>query len=80
MRVARDPKRWSMMAHANGSQSFRALRATGRTGSIVTLMCDRADRYAATFWDAAWRRDQAIDTIPYREHLDTAWDTFTWRQ
>ena len=38
------------------------LRAAGRTGSIVTLMCDRADRYATTFWDAGWRRDQAIDT------------------
>jgi cysteine synthase A len=54
------------------------LRAAGRAGSIVTLMCDRADRYAATFWDAAWRRDQAIDPAPYRERLDRVWDTLTW--
>ena len=40
----------------------------------------RADRYAATFWDAAWRRDQAIDNVPYREHLARAWDTLTWGQ
>jgi cysteine synthase len=56
------------------------LREAGRAGSIVTLMCDRADRYAATFWDAAWRRDQGIDTAPYREHLDCAWDALTWGQ
>ena len=54
------------------------LRAAGRTGSIVTLMCDRADRYAATFWDADWRRAQSIDPDPYREHLDRAWDTLAW--
>jgi cysteine synthase len=54
------------------------LRAAGRTGSIVTLMCDRADRYAATFWSAEWRREQALDPEPYREHLDRAWDTLTW--
>ena len=54
------------------------LRAAGRTGSIVTLMCDRADRYAATFWDAEWRRAQSIDPDPYREHLDRIWDTLSW--
>ena len=54
------------------------LRAAGRAGSIVTLMCDRADRYAATFWDADWRRGQAIDPTPYRERLDRTWDTLTW--
>jgi len=54
------------------------LRAAGRTGSIVTLMCDRADRYAATFWNADWRRAQSIDPDPYRTHLDRAWDTLSW--
>ena len=54
------------------------LRAAGRTGSIVTLMCDRADRYAATFWNADWRRAQSIDPDPYRAHLDRAWDTLAW--
>ena len=54
------------------------LRAAGRTGSIVTLMCDRADRYAATFWDAEWRRAQSIDPDPYRKHLDRIWDTLSW--
>ena len=54
------------------------LRAAGRTGSIVTLMCDRADRYAATFWNAEWRRAQSIDPDPYRTHLDRAWDTLSW--
>ena len=49
------------------------LRAAGRTGSIVTLMCDRADRYAATFWDADWRRAQSIDpdTVTGPGHLGT---------
>ena len=55
------------------------LRGQGLAGSIVTLMCDRADRYATTFWNAGWLREQAIDPAPYRERLDRAWDTLTGR-
>ena len=54
------------------------MHATGRQGSIVTLLCDRADRYATTFCDEGWLRGQGITTAPYRDVLDTAWNTLTW--
>src|SRR5918998_1792617 len=31
-----------------------AMRADGRTGSVVTLLCDAGERYAHTYFDADW--------------------------
>ena len=41
-------------------------------------MCDRADRYTTTFCDEDWLHGQDITTAPYRDVLDTAWNTLTW--
>ena len=38
-----------------------ALRDEGRRGSIVSLLCDRGDRYEETLFDPAWLSDQDID-------------------
>ena len=54
------------------------MRAAGVRGSVVSLMCDRSDRYGTTFGDAAWLAAQQLDTQPYVEVLDTAWTTLTW--
>ena len=48
------------------------------SGSIVTLMCDRSDRYDTTFCNVGWLRQQSIDPSPYREVLDEAWTSLTW--
>ncbi|TYC99666.1 PLP-dependent cysteine synthase family protein [Arthrobacter echini] len=37
------------------------LVSEGRTGSIVSLMCDSGDRYAATYDDDAWLADRGLD-------------------
>ncbi|MFF2085015.1 PLP-dependent cysteine synthase family protein [Nocardia sp. NPDC058176] len=37
------------------------LVAQGRTGSVVTLLCDGGDRYAGTYFDDAWVAAQNID-------------------
>ena len=69
---------------STGTNLYGALRlacemhATGLNGSIVTLICDRADRYTTTFCNSDWLRDQAITTTPYRDVLDLAWNTLTW--
>ena len=34
--------------------------ATGRSGSVVTLLCDGGDRYASTYFDDDWVRDQGM--------------------
>jgi cysteine synthase A len=47
-------------------------------GSIVTLMCDRSDRYETSFCDGAWLREQSIDPSPYRQVLEKGWDDLVW--
>ena len=37
----------------------------GERGSIVTLICDGGDRYAATYYSDAWVGDQGLELAPY---------------
>lgn len=43
--------------------------AAGRRGSIVTLLCDRGERYADTYYDAAWVAAQGFDPAPWAAQL-----------
>ena len=54
------------------------LREQYGSGSVVTLMCDRSDRYDATFNDDDWLDAQGLRFAPYLEVLDKAWSTQTW--
>ena len=69
---------------STGTNLFGALRLAcemherGGVGSIVTLMCDRSDRYEATFCRDGWLAEQGWDPSPYREVLETAWSTLAW--
>lgn len=46
-----------------------AMRARGERGSIVSLLCDRGERYAETLFDRAWLRAHGIDTAPWEARL-----------
>ena len=46
------------------------LRAQGRTGSIVTLICDAGERYAHTFHSPVWLAEQGLDATTERAHLE----------
>jgi cysteine synthase A len=37
------------------------MRSAGEQGSVVTLICDRGDRYAGTYFDDDWVRAQGLD-------------------
>lgn len=37
------------------------MAAAGRTGSVVTLLCDGGERYANTYYDHAWLQDRGFD-------------------
>ncbi|HEX5494980.1 MAG TPA: PLP-dependent cysteine synthase family protein [Mycobacteriales bacterium] len=55
------------------------MRAAGRSGSVVTLLCDGGERYAHTYYDDAWVAAQGLDPARYvgtlREFLATGgWD------
>lgn len=43
--------------------------ANGETGSMVTLMCDRGERYFDTYYDPAWVDAQGFDTQLWLEQL-----------
>jgi len=40
------------------------MAAAGETGSVVTLLCDGGERYAATYYDDAWLEAKALDWQP----------------
>ncbi|WP_377272525.1 PLP-dependent cysteine synthase family protein [Peterkaempfera sp. SMS 1(5)a] len=46
------------------------MRAAGRRGSLVTLLCDPGDRYLDKYYSDAWLAEQGIDIAPYRARLD----------
>jgi cysteine synthase A len=54
------------------------LRQSDQAGSIVTLMCDRSDRYGTTFNDPDWLDRQGLAYRPYLDVLETAWGTQSW--
>ncbi|WP_281286102.1 PLP-dependent cysteine synthase family protein [Lapillicoccus jejuensis] len=47
-------------------------------GSIVTLLCDPAERYTTTYGDPRWAHEQGLDTAPYARVLHHAFDTGEW--
>ena len=51
------------------------MRDAGRTGSIVTLLCDRGARYRETLYDAGWRRAHHIDALPVLARLRSSLDS-----
>jgi cysteine synthase len=46
------------------------LRENGVRGSVVSLLCDSAERYTHTYYDDGWLREQGIDLAPYEAALE----------
>ena len=42
--------------------------AAGRSGSVVTLLCDGGERYAHTYYSDDWVAAQGLDLRPARRH------------
>ena len=45
-------------------QLATAMRERGEAGSIVTLLCDRGERYAGTLFDDGWLAARGIHPSP----------------
>ena len=52
--------------------------AGGRTGSVVTLLCDGGERYAHTYYDDRWLAAQGLDLAPHRARLEHFARTASW--
>lgn len=52
--------------------------AAGRTGSVVTLLCDPGDRYLDKYYSDAWVTGQGLDITPYAVTIDTFLTAGTW--
>ncbi|HSN36796.1 MAG TPA: PLP-dependent cysteine synthase family protein [Arthrobacter sp.] len=50
-------------------QLVAAMIAEGSRGSVVTLMCDGADRYAGNYYSPEWLRSQGLDPAPHEATL-----------
>ncbi len=46
-----------------------AMRERGECGSVVSLLCDRGERYAETLFDRAWLAEHALAGDLWRKHL-----------
>ena len=53
--------------------------AAGRTGSVVTLLCDGGERYAHTYYDDAWLAGHGLDLTPWTAVLERFLRTAEWR-
>jgi cysteine synthase A len=57
-----------------------AMRARGERGSIVSLLCDRGERYAETLFDPCWLAERVLDPAPWRAALRGCIDDGRWRE
>ena len=52
--------------------------AAGRTGSVVTLLCDGGERYAHTYYSDEWVASKGLDLAPHTEVLERFATTGEW--
>ena len=52
-------------------QLAETMRARGERGSIVSLLCDRGERYEQTLFDEGWLRVRGIDPAPALARLQS---------
>ena len=52
--------------------------AAGESGSVVTLLCDGGDRYAGTYFDDAWVREQGLDLAAPTSAIERFLATGEW--
>ncbi|MDQ3403364.1 MAG: PLP-dependent cysteine synthase family protein [Actinomycetota bacterium] len=59
-------------------QIVAELRARGRAGSLVTLLCDGGERYNHTYYDDSWLAAQGIEIKPHVDFLQEFLRTGEW--
>ena len=56
------------------------MRNAGRSGSVVTLLCDGGDRYAGSYYDDDWVSARGLDLTAPTATLDLFHSTGAWQE
>ena len=59
-------------ARAGLLQAAQWMRAAGRSGSIVTILCDSGERYAHSYYDPEWYVRQGIEVTEADAQVEAA--------
>ncbi|MDN4645009.1 PLP-dependent cysteine synthase family protein [Arthrobacter sp. PsM3] len=59
-------------------QLIAEMMAEGCRGSVVSLICDGADRYAGNYYNPDWLQTQGLDPAPHEETLRQFFASGTW--
>jgi len=54
------------------------MRSRGERGSVVTLLCDRGERYDQTLFDASWLARNQLDPAPWHARLQACMHDGRW--
>ena len=52
-------------------QIISELNRQGKTGSVVSMICDSGDRYLETYYNEDWLKQKGFDLAPYKRILET---------
>ncbi|MBQ1444079.1 MAG: PLP-dependent cysteine synthase family protein [Renibacterium sp.] len=59
-------------------QLIAAMIADGERGSVVSLLCDGAERYQASYYNDSWLSEKGLDPAPYRAVIEDFFRTGRW--
>lgn len=59
-------------------QIVAELRATGRSGSVITLLCDGGERYHNTYYNDEWLAAHNLDLAPHKETVEAFLSAGEW--
>jgi cysteine synthase A len=58
-------------------QLISELNRQGKTGSVVSMICDSGDRYLETYYSDDWLNQKGFDLTRYRENLEVFYSSGT---
>ena len=59
-------------------QLIAEMKAAGKRGSVITLLCDDGRRYAHTYYDDAWVAERGWNLAPRLATLEAFEASGTW--
>ena len=56
------------------------MQSQGKSGSVVTLLCDRGSLYQNTYYNDEWLQQQNLEIAPYYQQIEYFYQTGIWKQ